>query len=118
MNIIAYSVWLGIPKEERYKIAEAFNLSKTGAMEVMDGRIVSDYYSPTDVASLSVERMCEFAGIKTNDVYEAFTAVRNKLNGISQTKEEERGPEAEQGVDQAPAETKRRVAKAKSVRKK
>lgn len=104
-------------KELRYKIAELFNIPRTGAMEVMDGRITQDYYSPTDVASLTTEKMNEWTGVKTNDVYMALEAVVNKLNGNTQTKEEPR-PEAEQGVDQAPAETKRRATKAKSVRKK
>lgn len=58
----------------------------------MDGRIIRDRVGPEGVLGLTCERMCEFAGIKTNDIYEALEATINKLNDV-QPKEETKAVE-------------------------
>lgn len=97
MSIIAYQIWLDLPQEIKDKIAKQFNLPRTGFREVMDNRIVMDYHTPQDVATLTCERLVAFTGIETEDIYKALNDTINKLNEVPKEESEPR-PEAGQEV--------------------
>jgi hypothetical protein len=112
--MIAYQYWLGLDSATREKLANQFGVRASGGTEVMDGRVIRDRYSPQDVSLITCEKMCEFAGIKTKDIYEALEATINKLNDVQPKEEakEDQGAESQGSpVAVAGVETKARATR-------
>jgi hypothetical protein len=60
MERIYQQHWIELPKELREKLAEVFNIPKTGICEVRDQTIISDGYTNTDLGAITLEAMKEY----------------------------------------------------------
>lgn len=79
-NFLSYPVWLDLPQETRYKIADLFHISPRGVRHVVDNRVVSDAFVHSDLAVITKERMSEITGVKSDDFYELFNALVKFVN--------------------------------------
>jgi len=79
-NFLSYSVWLSLPSETRYKIADLYGLKATGIREVVDSRVVSDGFLHASLAVITKESMREKTGLKSDDFYILFNALVESVN--------------------------------------
>ncbi len=75
------SYWLALPWETRLKLADAFEMKKLTGTIVEDNRVVEDGYTKALYPTFTIERMQEFTGLKSKDVYELFQACVDKVEG-------------------------------------
>jgi hypothetical protein len=62
-KIFFYSKWLELPLATRQKLAQVFNIPKTGATEVSSNIIVKDGYAVKDIEEkMSIEAMQDYLG--------------------------------------------------------
>lgn len=61
------------PKQVREKLAEQFQLVKSGPVEVDGGTIVSDGYTVHDLVGITIAKMQEFTGLTTTDETSLWT---------------------------------------------
>lgn len=74
-NFLSYAVWLDLPMDTRWKIANLFNVSPRTVREVVDSRVVSDGFVHADLRVITREKMQEITGKKTDDFYVLFQAL-------------------------------------------
>lgn len=55
-------LWMLVPREERLRLAEVFELGKTGITEVRDQEVITDGYNADDLSVITSERMAEYVG--------------------------------------------------------
>lgn len=56
--------WINLPSEVRLKLAEIFNIEKTGITEIRDQTLIADGTTNTDLAAITTEKMEIYTGIK------------------------------------------------------
>lgn len=59
--------WLGLSHETRKKIAILLEIPRSGHTEVVDNRVVSDGYTPIDLAVVTLEKLQIFMQNKKED---------------------------------------------------
>ena len=79
MTHLSTSVWLSIPQETRWKIANIFGISRSSHFEVQDNRVISDGYTPSNLEGITVDAMQAFTNSKEDDFYKLFTKVIEKV---------------------------------------
>lgn len=89
--LLAYNTWLALPTETRHKLEKLFNMPRTGDVVVNIGAISpqgnisgvasSDGHKPGDLYAITVEKMQEVTGSKSNDFYALFNETVSQLNG-------------------------------------
>ena len=73
-------MWVSLPNEVRYRIRAIFNIPKSGATDVNDGRVVSDGTTYEDLKLLTTEKMQEYLKDDSTDFYKLFDKVVAKVN--------------------------------------
>jgi hypothetical protein len=73
--MLSPKIWLGLSQTTRRAIAEKLILPHSGGVEVVDNRVVSDGYTPNDLALITVEKLQTLLNSKETDFYALF----NKL---------------------------------------
>lgn len=75
-SLLSGSVWLSLPQETRAKIAELFDIKKSGNVYVVNGangaEVQSDGYTYKDLSVITLERMQEITGSKSENFYHLF----------------------------------------------
>lgn len=84
--------WLALSWETRYKLAEAFGMKKVSGTVVEDNRVVEDGYCKVLYPTFTVERMQDFTGSKSKDVYELFQLCVDKVEDKVQEPQTEGEP--------------------------
>lgn len=59
---VPVQLWMLVPREERLRLAEVFELGKTGITEVRDQEVVTDGYNADDLSVITAERMASYVG--------------------------------------------------------
>lgn len=103
INFLSYSVWLKTASATRYKIADLLGIKPRVTRHVVDGRVISDGFSPDDLAAITKEKMQELTGSKSDDFYVLFeelvkqveTNTLNKNADVQQEKQAEVNPGTE-----------------------
>lgn len=75
MPILSMHTWVSLSNEMRLRIRNIFNIPRSGHVIVNDGQIETDGTTPQDFASLTVEKMQEYLGDKSDDFYKLFDKV-------------------------------------------
>lgn len=65
-------IWLSLSRETRQKIAILLEIPKTGGVEVVDGKVISDGYTDRDLQSITTGKLQEFMGSTEPDFYKLF----------------------------------------------
>jgi len=73
-------MWVLLPNEVRYRIRAIFNIPKSGATEVNDGRVVSDGTTYEDLKLLTTEKMQKYLVDDSSDFHKLFDKVVAKVN--------------------------------------
>lgn len=75
-SLLSGSVWLALSPETRAKIAELYNIKKSGNVYVVNGptgsEVQSDGYTYNDLSVITVESMQEITGSKSDNFYHLF----------------------------------------------
>lgn len=86
--LLAYNIWISLPREERTKLAQLFSIPRSGEVivrtgGVVDGKIVnevtSDGYTPKDLYAITIPKMQEVTGLMIDDFYKLFGRVRELI---------------------------------------
>ncbi len=87
--LLAYNTWLSLPRETRQKLEQLFQIPRTGEVIVrsnslsmqgnIQGEVTSDGHSAKDLYAITVEKMQEFVGSKSQDFYALFGEVLKQL---------------------------------------
>ena len=78
--MLSQIIWLQLKPETRKILAEILNIPKSGGVEVVDGRVVSDGYTPEDLATVSLDKLQEFMSMEfETDFYKIFGALVEKV---------------------------------------
>ena len=96
-NYLSYSIWLKTNIATRYKVADLLGIKPRVTRHVVDGRVISDGFSPDDLAAITKEKMQELTGNKSSDFYVLFeelvkqveTNTLNKNADVQQEKQAE-----------------------------
>ena len=78
--ILSVGVWVSLPTEVRNKFRSLFGINKSGITEVDDNRIVSDGTTHTDLSVLTIPKLQEYTGDKSDDFYKLFYKAVEKIN--------------------------------------
>ena len=65
-------VWLQVAQETRKKIAANLGIPRSSGFDVQGGRVVSDGYTPHDLAHITVEKLQSATGLDISDFYALF----------------------------------------------
>lgn len=83
MNLVSRQLWLSQKPEVRVEIARLFSIPKSTFSEVVNNVQVCDGYTDTDLANITLGKMCQFLNTNDNNFLELFQAVviavENKL---------------------------------------
>lgn len=87
--------WIQLSQETRAKLADTFGIKKSGGVMVVDNKIISDGYSPTDLAELSTKVLQEFTNKPQEEDYvKLLNMAIDKINGVHVMPiEQVKGPE-------------------------
>lgn len=79
VTLLSTSAWLSLSQEARAKLAEKFNLKKSGTPQTTigayGGKVESDGYTPQDLANITVARMQEILDVDSTDFYDLFRQI-------------------------------------------
>ena len=107
-NFLSYSVWLSLPFDIRYKVAEKFGIKPSVPRHTVDSRVISDGFSPDSLSVITKEKLREFTGLEGDDFYALFNAfVDQIINPVAIKKETPDVQQEEQIKTDAGAETPR-----------
>lgn len=84
-NFLSYSIWLSLPMDTRWKIANLFDIKPRGVKETImlhsGGQVISDGFVHADLAIITKEKMKEITGVESDDFYTQFQALVDKVEG-------------------------------------
>ncbi len=65
--------WLALSNEQRLLMRQLFNIPKSGGVEMMGGRIMSDGSNENDLKAVNIKSMQEFlGGVDEDDTFESL----------------------------------------------
>lgn len=109
------SQWMLLPQIVRTRLADVFNLKRTGGSLVQDNRQLSDGYTDKDLEVITLERMQDFLKTDEKDFLLLLTGLRNKvLEDVTEEKNEV-AAQVEATVQKRTYNTKKRLAEAKAA---
>lgn len=77
-SLLSQSVWLSLPLETRAKLAKLFDFPEKGSVQTMYGPngpvVISDGYNYGHLKLISLDKMQEMLGSKSENFYEVFNA--------------------------------------------
>lgn len=126
VSLLSTSVWLSVPKATRDKLAQLFELKRSGDTQVDVGaegaRILSDGYTGEDLMKISTASMQKLLNSNSTDFYQLFQTVVENIDelvdgGIIESEVPSAGIETD-FVDDNPHETSKAVVEAVDLPKK
>lgn len=91
-SLLSAQVWLSLPKDTRAKIANLFDITKSGSVYVVNGptgpQVQSDGYSYQDLSVITVERMQQITGSESDNFYHLFKNIVAIVNEEAPIEEE------------------------------
>lgn len=100
--------WINLPSEVRLKLAEIFNIEKTGITEIRDQTLIADGTTNTDLAAITLEKMEVYTGKKGSFVDLWHTTLEDIDESLHPTKKDEPLPEViEETKDEQPVKAKK-----------
>ena len=54
--------WIDLPKDVRQKLAEVFDIERTGITEIRDNTVISDGFTNKDLEAITLPKMTEYIG--------------------------------------------------------
>lgn len=85
-NKLPPQLWMLLPKEQRLKLMEVFDIKRTGPSEIYDNQVVSDGCTADDLSGITLEKMNEFN--RAEDMTFPVAWQRTCMNLIEEVKEE------------------------------
>lgn len=96
MNIdgqVSYQIWIKLPKEVRDKLVQLFHIPRSGSTVVDYGQqgnvVVSDGYKPTDIETITLEKMQALLDTDRTNFYELFSEVIEHADRLLKPKDKE-----------------------------
>jgi hypothetical protein len=77
--MIATITWLSIDQSTRKELANILNIPRSGGTEVEDNRVISDGYTPQDLATVTVEKLQEVLDSKEQDFYKLLETLISRI---------------------------------------
>lgn len=93
---ISYAAWLSLPVKTRAKLAALFDLQKSGDSVVHVGAMINgnisaeqtqDGYTPKDLQVITLERLQEVTGKKSDNFYELFGKIVENIDDYVESDE-------------------------------
>lgn len=125
VSLLSTSVWLSVPKATRDKLAQLFELKRSGDTQVDVGaegaRILSDGYTGEDLMKISTASMQKLLNSNSTDFYQLFQTVVENIDELVDGGIIESGVSTDvemDFVDDNPHETSKAVVEAVDLPKK
>ena len=80
--ILSLGMWVSLPIEVRNRIRVLFDVPRSQATEVDDGRLVSDGTTHKDFEAITIEKMQKYLNDTSDDFHKLFDKVVAKINDI------------------------------------
>lgn len=78
--IINMHLWVSLPNEVRHRIRVLFSIPRSSSTVVNDGKIETDGTTYEDFKHLTIEKMQNYLGSKSSNLYELFDQVVARIN--------------------------------------
>lgn len=105
--------FIALPPETRDKLRQALRIGKSGPMEIVDGRMVSDGSTPQDLQAVNIGSLLAFlgpdSGMRADELFDTlFRKVLERLEAAVPEAASELPGEANPGVPVTPDPASRR----------
>lgn len=78
-HILSMHTWVSLSNEQRYRIRALFNIPRSSHVVVNDGKVETDGTTVEDFKHLTVDKMQEYLGNKSEDFHKLFDLVVAKI---------------------------------------
>lgn len=109
------SQWMLLSSQVRGRLAEVFELKKTGGSLVQDNKQMSDGYTDKDLEVITIEKMQEFIETKDTDFLTLLTGLRTKVEEEIKEEQQLSAEQLEQTVTKRTYKTKKALQQAKEA---
>lgn len=109
------SQWMLLPGNVRARLAEVFELTKTGGSLVQDNRQLSDGYTDKDLEIVTITKMQEYLETENTDFLTLLTGLRSKIEQEIEEEKNKTTQEIEKTVAKRTYRTKRALQEAKEA---